>query len=229
MDKLVKAHGDNLVSVILYGSSAEPEARDRLSDYNVLAVLREVTTDALMRSEPAFRWWREMKNPAPVLMSTEEVRTSGDSFPLEFSDIRERRRVLHGTDVFTDIQIEDRFYRAQLEHELRAKMLRLRQKAAGVLTERDLLMRLLCESVSTFCVLFRHALRLTGHEPVYAKAAVIAAAARQFGIAAEPFETVLAVREGKRKVTDIAEPRALFTNYLEQICRVVTAVDQIVR
>src|SRR3712207_6173172 len=98
VDKLVKAHGENLVSVTLYGSSAEPDARDSLSDYNILAVLSEVTTDALMRSEPAFRWWREMKNPAPVLLSADEVRTSTDSFPIEFHDIRERRRVLHGAD-----------------------------------------------------------------------------------------------------------------------------------
>ena len=39
--------------------------------------------------------------------------------------------------------IDDSFYRAQVEHELRAKLLRLRQKAAGMLSDQDLLRRLL--------------------------------------------------------------------------------------
>ena len=41
------------------------------------------------------------------------------------------------------LQKDDRtFYRAQVEHDLRAKVLRLRQKAAGVLDQNDLLGRL---------------------------------------------------------------------------------------
>ena len=58
--------------------------------------------------------------------------------------------------------MDDSFYRAQVEHDLRAKLLRLRQKAAGMLSDEDLLRRLLADSLSTFCVLFRHALHLSG-------------------------------------------------------------------
>ncbi|HYO82479.1 MAG TPA: nucleotidyltransferase domain-containing protein, partial [Bryobacteraceae bacterium] len=76
VERLVKAHHDHLVTVVLYGSAAEPEARDALSDYNILAVLREITTDGLQRSEAVFRWWREMKNPAPVLLGMDELRAS---------------------------------------------------------------------------------------------------------------------------------------------------------
>jgi hypothetical protein len=49
-----------------------------------------------------------------------------------------------------------------VEHDLRAKVLRLRQKAAGTLSDPGLLRRLLADSVSTFCVLLRHALALHG-------------------------------------------------------------------
>jgi hypothetical protein len=180
-------------------------------------------------SEPIFRWWREMKNPSPLLMSEHEVRTATDCFAIEFHDISERHRVLYGEDVIAGIVVDDSFYRAQVEHELRAKMLRLRQKAGGVLSERDLLLRLMCESVSTFCVLFRHALRLAGEQPLFGKREVIAAVGERFGASPEPFTALLDLRENKMKPKEVRDAVELFTSYLRGIETVVNAVDQIAK
>ncbi len=49
--------------------------------------------------------------------------------------MQERRRVLMGKDVVEKLPIDRSFYRAQVEHELRAKLLRLRQSAASVSSE----------------------------------------------------------------------------------------------
>lgn len=225
-ERLVKAHGDSVVSVVLYGSAATPEGKDQLSDFNVLCVLRRVTPKELEASEPVFRWWREMKNPAPLLLSAEEVLTCTDCFPIEFHDIKERHRILVGQDVVADIDIDDSFYRAQVEHELRAKLLRLRQKASGVLFERDLLLRLMADSISTFCVLFRHGLRLAGDLPHFGKREVIESARIKFGIDPAPFMTLIDVREGKTNSRNV-QPKELFAKYLEQIQVVVDAVDRI--
>jgi hypothetical protein len=229
VEKLHKAHGGRLVSVLLYGSGAMPDERDAMSDFNVLCVLRQVTPVELHASEPIFRWWREMKNPAPLLLSEDEVRNATDCFPIEFHDICERHRVLYGDDVLAGVVVDDSFYRAQVEHELRAKMLRLRQKAGGVLSERDLLLRLMCESVSTFCVLFRHALRLAGEQPLFGKREVVTAAARRFGASPEPFQNLLDIRDGTKKPKDVPDATALFTSYLQQIEVVVRAVDEIAK
>src|SRR3954453_14898331 len=131
VERMQKAHRDKLVSVILYGSGALPDGPACLSDYNILCVLKRVTPDELAEAEPVFRWWREMKNPSPLLMCADEVRSSADSFPIEFHDIREQHVLLWGEDVVRDIQINGSYYRAHVEHELRAKLLRLRQKAGG--------------------------------------------------------------------------------------------------
>ena len=96
--------------------------------------------------------------------------------------------------------VEDTFYRAQVEHDLRAKLLRLRQKASGALSDPNLLRRLLLDSVSTFCVLFRHALVLHGVDGAAAKARGRSRRARErFGIDPAPFEKLLDVREGRIK------------------------------
>ena len=229
VDRLRKAHGDRLVSVVLYGSGASPEERDGLSDFNVLCVLEQVTTTQLHASESVFRWWREMKNPAPLLLSADEVVSSTDCFPIEFHDIQERHRVLYGDDVVKDIVVDDAFYRAQVEHELRAKMLRLRQKAGGLMSEKDLLLRLMCDSVSTFCVLLRHALRLSGASPRFGKREVVAAARDQFGLSAQPFETLLDLREHKLKPKEVQNAGELFASYLKEIQAAVSAVDRMER
>src|SRR5580700_4263032 len=136
VDRLKQAEGERLLSVILYGSAAAGEHNEHFSDLNVLCVLTRITPSELADSEPIFKWWRAQGNPSPLLLSEDELRTSTDCFPVEFHDMQERHRILYGADVIQDLVIDRTFYRAQVEMELRAKLLRLRQKAAEVLLEK---------------------------------------------------------------------------------------------
>jgi len=226
VDRLTKTYEQRLASVVLYGSAATGDHQDRFSDINILCVLSQVTPKELGESEPIFRWWREHGNPAPLLLSRQEVRTCTDCFAIEFHDIRSRHRILHGEDVVADLAIDDSFYRAQVEHELRAKLLRLRQKASGLLSDRDLLRQLLADSLSTFCVLFRHALVLHGVEAKYRKQEVIQQARQTFGIDATALEKVLDVREERIKPKEL-DPLPVFEQYLEAIAAVIDAVDRL--
>src|SRR5713226_613276 len=140
VEKLTKALGDRLVSVVLYGSAAAGDHHEGFSDLNVLCVLDQMTTSELAQSEPVFRWWREKGNPSPLLLSEHEVATSTDCFAIEFHDIKAHHRILQGKDVISQLVVDNSFYRAQVEHDLRAKLLRLRQKASGMLSEKDLLL-----------------------------------------------------------------------------------------
>src|SRR5687767_11273145 len=153
VDRLRKAYPQSLVSVILYGSAAAGDHQAGFSDLNILCVLKRIARPQLVASESIFQWWRELGNAAPLLLDETEAANATDCFPIEFHDIKERRRVLHGIDIVDSIEIDDAFYRAQVEHEIRSKLLRLRQKAAGVLSDKDLLLRLMADSVSTFAVL----------------------------------------------------------------------------
>jgi hypothetical protein len=226
LERLTKALGDRLVSVVLYGSAAAGDHHEGFSDLNVLCVLDQVTTRELGQSEPVFRWWREKGNPSPLLLSEHEVATSTDCFAIEFHDIKTHHRILQGKDVISQLVVDDAFYRAQVEHDLRAKLLRLRQKASGMLSDADLLRRLLADSVSTFAVLFRHALALHGLEAPHRKRDVIEAAHRHFGFDAAPFERLLDLREERVKPRDV-EPAGLLAGYLEGIGAVIHAVDRL--
>ena len=226
VDRLKKAHGDRLISVVLYGSGAGEDHSSQYSDLNILCVLSEVTPRELGQSEPVFHWWRELGNPAPLLLSEHEVATSSDCFPIEFHDIIRQHRLLTGKDVLSSLRVDNSFYRAQVEHELRAKLLRLRQKASGVLSDKELLRTLLVDSISTFCVLFRHALTLHGHEPKMKKRDVIEQARLVFGIDDAPFSRLLDLREEKIKPKDL-DAGALLSPYLKEISAVIDVVDGI--
>jgi hypothetical protein len=225
VEKLGKVYGDGLVSVVLYGSGATGDHQARYSDYNILCVLNQVTPRELGLSGDVFRWWREQGSPAPLLLSERELATSADCFAIEFRDIRASHRLLFGRDVISTLELGDTYYRAQVEHELRAKFLRLRQKAAGMLADPDLLRRLLADSISTFCVLFRHALVLTGDAAPATKRETIARARDRFAIEAGPFDRLLDLREERIKPRDL-DAASLLADYMKGISTVIDAVDR---
>jgi hypothetical protein len=228
VEKLKAAFGDRLVSVVLYGSAATGDRQEKFSDYNVLCVLSELARRELAAGEPIFRWWREQGSPAPLLLTEHEVQTCTDCFAIEFHDIRQGHRLLYGKDVVSALDIDDSFYRAQIEHDLRAKLLRLRQKASGMLSDPNLLRRLLLDSVSTFCVLFRHALLLHGVDVPARKRDVIQAARQHLNLDATPFEKLLDAREELVKPRDV-DAVALLDPYLQGIAIVIDAVDRLAK
>lgn len=226
VERLKAAHAERLVSVVLYGSAATGEHHPKFSDVNVLCVLTEVTTREMGASEDIFRWWREKGSPSPLLLSEAELAASTDCFAIEFHDMQHQHRLLYGKDLMSSLRVDDSSYRTEVEHDLRAKLLRLRQKASGMFSDSDSLRRLLLDSVSTFCVLFRHALILHGEPPELRKRQVIAAAKERFGIDPLPFDKLLDVREGLLKPRDL-EPAALMGGYLRGIAVVIDAVDHL--
>lgn len=226
VNRLTGTFGDRLVSVILYGSAAGGNHHGKYSDLNVFCVLTRITPQELSDSEAIFHWWRELGNPAPLLMTEEETRRATDSFPIEFQDMKERRKVLHGKDIIEQLTIDRSFYRAQLEHDLRVKLLRLRQQATGVLSDRDALLKLCIESISTFCVLGRHALRIGGFDVKYGKREVVQTLERHLTADLQPFHTILDIREEKTAPQEV-DPATLFRKYLLAIEDLVDFVDRI--
>jgi hypothetical protein len=212
-----------LVSVVLYGSAAMDDWEEKTSDINILCVVDKLSSSELSKCEPIFQWWKGLGNPPPLLLTADEVRTSTDCFPMEFHDMRDHRRVLHGSDVVGELTIDWCFYRAEVEHELRAKLIRLRQKAAELFSAPTRLLRLLGDSLSTFCVLGRHALVLSGEQPKYKKREIISALEGPLGRRLEGAAQVLSLRSGKPAAG--VDATMLFEKYLSEMEALVRFVD----
>lgn len=226
--RLQQAFGDGIVSVILYGSAVMGDWSAESSDLNILCVLDRISPQELAASNKVFRWWRDQGNPPPLLLTAEEVRTATDCFPMEFHDMQEHRRVLLGGDVIQDLVIDKSFYRAQVEHELRAKQIRLRQRAAEAIDNSGKLLKLLADSISTFCVLGRHALILSGNTPRWKKPEVIAALEQAMGTPLSAATEILSIRDSG-KLGPGKEAVDLLGRYLAEVDAIVRFVDGLER
>src|SRR5581483_388410 len=128
LSRMRQAAGENLQSVILYGSGADGEFHPNYSNVNLLCVLRETSFAALNDLAPAVHWWTRKKYHVPLLLTRDELKRSADVFSIELLDMREQHRVLYGEDVFEGLTIPMRFHRVQLEYELREKTILLRER-----------------------------------------------------------------------------------------------------
>ena len=95
-----------------------------------------------------------------------------------------------------------------------------------MLADQNLLRRLLLDSVSTFCVLFRHALLLHGVEGPPQKREVLRSAAERFKFDPAPFEKLLDVREARIQPKEM-DPLVVLAAYLRAIDTVIDAVDRL--
>src|SRR5713101_7220600 len=65
-------HGENLASVVLYGSAAAGDHVELRSDYNLLITLNRISPEDLRLAQAPMREWQRLGHPLPVYFTTEE-------------------------------------------------------------------------------------------------------------------------------------------------------------
>ena len=229
VDKLEAAAGENLKSVVLYGSAASGEFNPKHSDLNVVCVLKELDPQALAVLSPAATWWTRKGHPAPLMFCLDELRRASDVFALEFLDIKAHHRILWGQDTFATLEIPMGLHRVQVERELRTNLLKLRQHYLAAPGDNKAVCGLMTESVSSFASLFRHALlalgECTAERLPHRKREIIGSLAEMLDFDASAFYTVLDIREGKLTPGQVDVP-STFRLYLQCVDRVTNDVDE---
>jgi predicted nucleotidyltransferase len=231
LDRLISdlraAHGDNLVSIVLYGSAAAGDQVNLRSDHNLLIALERITTDDLHAAHEALREWQKLGQPIPVYFTVEELQEAADVFPIEFLQMERARKILFGRDPFEFVKISQANLRHQTEYELRTSLIRLRRLYIPASASAQKLANLMTDSLASFVALFRAVLILNGQEPPVSKRDTVNAIVRLLDLEASPFESILAVHSQKGSTLKEAEANTLFSNYMAQIERVIQAVDRI--
>jgi Nucleotidyltransferase domain len=225
---LAGAYGEALWSVVLYGSAARGEYREGVSDLNLLVLLDDTHPQTLRRGTALARAWAAEGNPPPLLMTEAEFRGSADVFPMELADIRDAHVVLHGGDPFTGMEIRPEDLRLQLERELKGAWIRLRTRYLTESGDAAKFQATLLKSLSTFLVMFRTVLRLSGEGGLRDPERVLAETAARVGFDAAPLLEIQRAREGGGKL-DVRPDSAVVTGYLEAVARVVEYVDRFER
>ena len=224
--QMKKAVGANLQSVILYGSAASGEFDPEYSNLNLLCILRETAFSSLRALAPAVEAWSRNARSAPLVITWDELQRSADVFSIELLDMKQNYRVLYGEDLLQHLQVPMRLHRAQLEYELREKLILLRERILLSGGKRQRLQELLLRSVPSFLTLFRHALLALGEPVPGNKSEVVERLSEKAGFDPAVFEQLLHVR--KRKTgADSMQVEEVLGKYLAALERVVLTVDRL--
>ena len=221
---LKQTAGSNLECVVLFGSAASGDFHPDFSDINILCVMHELSAETLATLAPAIRGWSKKKFPAPLLIARTELLDSADVFAIEMLDICQHHRILYGEDIFAGLHVPMNLHRIQLEHNLRTKLLTLRQTYIQVVGDETRVRRLMLDSVSNFSTLFRHTLIALGEQPTASKADNIRKLAERIEFDPGIFLQLLQVRARTARENEI-DPNTGFTNYLAGINRAIQAID----
>jgi len=226
IEDLRATHGDNLASVVLYGSAAAGDHIELRSDYNLLISLHRITPEDLRQAQAPMREWRRLGHPLPVYFTVEELSDAADVFPIEFHQMSQARIVLFGKDPFEFIKLSNSHLRHQTEYELRSKLIQLRRLYIPYSVSLAKLCDLMTDSLASFAALFRAVLVLHGVEAPAAKPDCVRATVRLLNLNGAPFEKIFAMRASGETPATEQEANDLFAAYMLQIERVVEAVDE---
>ncbi len=226
VDDLKTTHGDNLNSVLIYGSGSALKEAEIASEFSLVVVLERISAEDLQLARSPVREWQRIGYPAPSYFSIGELHEASDVFPIEFRKMEQARKILYGTDPFEFIELSDVNLRHQTEYELRSKLLQLRRLYIESLTSVEQLTKLMVESLASFASLFRPVLLLMGVDPPVSKVQCIRETVVRLGLEAEPFERIFALRTSAEQLADEVSINQLFATYMRQIERVIDAVDK---
>ena len=217
------ACGDDLVSIVLYGSAARDDYHEQYSDVNVMVVLRHMKPSIFPALTGVLTWWsHEEKLRPPIIMTLEEVRESADVFAIEMLDIQAAHKTLYGEDVVSSITVPMNLHRVEVEHDLRTTLLRLRHHLLLTADGDEELKAVMGKSVTSVVTLFRHALIALGENPPHAKAKVLEHAAEVFGFNGQHLRTVLELRSDGQHTVNVRE---LYHAYMDAILAVAHGLD----
>jgi len=227
VEDLRATHGDNLASVVLYGSAAAGDHVELRSDYNILIALKRITPEDLRQAQAPMREWQRLGHPLPVYFTVEELADAADVFPIEFHQMANARVVLDGADPFEFVELSSANLRHQTEYELRSKLIQLRRLYIPASVSIEKLCDLMSDSLASFAALFRAVLMLHGQEAPVSKPDVVRATATLLRLDPKPFERIFQFRSGGNLPSSEKEANDLFGAYLFQIEQVVETVDNL--
>ncbi|HCJ67538.1 MAG TPA: hypothetical protein DHV62_09555 [Elusimicrobia bacterium] len=204
--------GENLIALILYGSAVKGENVPKQSDVNVMVVLSELTLEKLSSLETIIHNGQRKAKINPVFWTEEELKNSADVFPVEFLDIKEKYRILYGKDIFSEITVNTKNLRHQLEFELRSKLLRMRNEWLNLRGRKTPLYDFLTRAGTSFLHLFNYAKKLSTN--------------KFDNSLAEPFGKCIALKRKEIKLGR-AELETLYSEVHNSVAKIIAIINEI--
>lgn len=182
---LVKAHGDDLVSVLVHGSAVRGGWKEG-SDVDLVIVLKQASRKSLESSANALQGARWSTRIEAMILREEEIARAADVFPVFYDEIKQHHVVLHGKDVFADLKIERSHLRLRVEQELREAQIRMRRAVVDAQGNADALRGAVARKIRQVRSPLRALLDLLNVTTEHDLGAVLRTACKTFDVDAGP-------------------------------------------
>lgn len=222
-----RALGDDLKSIILYGSAVKDNFFPGSSDINLMVVVPVFTTAILKKAAPVVKGYSRRAKISTLLVDKDDVGDATDVFPIRYLDIKNHHRVLLGPDIFEKIEIDSSNLRFDLERQVRGVVHQLRDDYMhSNYTVLDL-RKILVSNFSGFSHFLSTMIYLNGSTPPVKKQEIVEKAAEEFNLNLSVLEEIVKLKRGGNN-----PPRVrmldIFERYLDVVDEIVEIVDKMV-
>jgi len=228
-DRLTKAKnivlsvlGDNVISVVLYGSVGRGDYVEGVSDINMLVLVKDNSVQLLKNFWKYHRRLRKLRLSL-VILTRDYITSSLDSFPLEFLDMKTSGRTIFGAPIDSILDIPRDSLRLQCERELKGKSLLLRSVYLNSKGSEGVLKSAIIKSYNSLKTIGRGLLYLKGNATKGGD--ILVRVAEDYGLDAEIFKKAREIRE-KRLNLKGQELQGFFESYVREIERLQVAIDK---
>lgn len=223
-DKIAKAFGEQLYSMILFGSAAGHDFIEGKSDINTMIILTSVRVADLEIIMEAGQKYARKGLAVPLVFEQGHVVSSLDTFPIEFSDMKQRHVLLYGEDPLEQATIEKRNLRYQCERELKSILVNLRRGFLRTEAKRENIENLLEDSLSSVLAACRGMIWMADKIPHDDASELLGDIRSIYKCDTTAIDRVWRLRKGQSGATAMLE--ALFEDYIVNIADLAAVVDR---
>jgi len=222
-EDLVKAFEDRLYSFILFGSAAGKNFIEGKSDINTMIILDDVrVSDLEIIMEIGQRYARKGL-AIPLIFEIGHVVSSLDTFPIEFSDMKRRHILLHGTDPLENAVIEGKNLRYQCEREFKSMVVNLRRGYLRTEGKREKIEALLDESLASVLAACRGMIWMADKTPPDDISDLLQMIIEIYKTDTSAIDRVWRLHQGQSGATALLE--ALFEDYKNNLTDLAAVAD----
>jgi hypothetical protein len=221
---VVKAYGEHLDGVLLYGSAVRGEFLPGRSNLNVALLVASYEVAILKRYTPVHKRWSKEQIVVPLFLTREDLQAAALVFPLEYLDIHEAHRVLWGSDPFVGFKVDTRHLPSEVLQALRGGLLRLRQRFVEGGTTEEAVTILLPLSITALLPVLRGLQRLLGRAALGHAEPLLKDIEQAFALELPGLHDALLLKRGQISPGQKEVPR-LMDRYLENLARLVQAAE----
>jgi len=219
-------YGNELVSIMLYGSAAGRDYKPGISDINFMIVLTDEGIKDPDRAFGLIKKWKKRKVSVPLFLTNHYIETSTDVYPIEYLNFQRKYIPVYGADVLKGLSFKKEFLRLQAEREIKGKSLILREAYIESAGNKRAIIGIINQSLHAFMAIFYALLVLKETDIPEDKRSLITQTSSIFCLDNNILMKMLNISEGRIK-PDEKELNRIFKDYMNEIEKLSKIVDKL--